>query len=157
MARMHTRKHGKSKSRKPVLDPKDFGRGSGDLSKEQVEELITEYAKQGIGPAQMGERLKIEHGVKYIRQATGRKLGKILEEKGFKGEVPADMMDLIKRAVRMRKHIGKNKRDVHSTIRLKRTEAKIWRLTRYYISEGALPAKWRYNPATAELLIRGKA
>jgi small subunit ribosomal protein S15 len=157
MARMHTRKHGKSKSRKPVLDEKDFGKGSGELSKEQIEELIIEYAKQGTGPAQMGERLKKEHGVKYIRQATGKRLGKILEEKGFKGDIPPDMMDLMKRAVRMRKHIDKNKRDVHSTTRLKRTESKIWRLTSYYIKKGALPAKWRYNPATAELLIRGKA
>ena len=157
MARMHTRKHGKSKSRKPVLDEKDFGKGSGELPKEKIEELIIEYAKQGTGPAQIGERLKREHGVKYIRQATGKRLGKILEEKGFKNDIPPDMMDLMKRAVRMRKHIDKNKRDVHSTIRLKRTESKIWRLTSYYIGKGALPAKWRYDPATAELLIRGKA
>ncbi len=157
MARMHTKKHGKSKSRKPVLDPKDFGKGSGELSKEQIESLITEYAKQGVSPALIGERLKKEHGVKYIRQATGKRLAQILSDNGFKGDIPSDMMDLMKRAVRMRKHIEKNKRDVHGTIRLKRTEAKIWRLTSYYIQQGVLPAKWRYNPDTAELLIRGKA
>ena len=157
MARMHTRKHGKSKSRKPVLDKKDFGKGSGELSKEQIEDLIVEYAKQGTGPAQIGERLKNEHGVKYIRQATGKKLVAILEEKGLKGTIPPDMMDLMKSAVRITKHLEKNKRDVHSTIRLKRTESKIWRLTSYYIKNGVLPPKWRYNPSTAELLIRGKA
>lgn len=157
MARMHTRKHGKSKSRKPVLDSRDFGKGSGEMSKEQVEDIITEYAKQGVGPAQIGERLKMNHGVKYIRQATGKKLGKILEEKGFGGDIPADMMDLMKSAVRIRKHMEKNRRDVHGAIRLNRTESKIWRLTSYYISKGVLPGKWRYNPATAELLIKGKA
>ena len=47
--------------------------------------------------------------------------------------------------------------NIYGTIRLKRVEAKIWRLTKYYIKTGELEAKWRYDPKTAELLIRGKS
>ncbi|MFI5412643.1 MAG: 30S ribosomal protein S15 [Candidatus Micrarchaeales archaeon] len=156
MARMHGSGHGKSKSRKPVVE---LGKIPSDatVTKEQVEELIVKYAKQGMGPAQIGERLKIEHKIPYIRQYTGKRLMEILKEKKLAGEIPPDLMDLMKTAVTMHKHLEKNKQDKHNTLRLRRIESKIWRLTKYYVREGKLPDQWRYDPKQAELLIKGNA
>ncbi len=153
---MHSKKHGKAKSRKPVVEIGLVPEGS-TVTKEQVEELISTYAKQGNSPALIGEKLKREHGVPYVRQYTGRRLVDILREKGMAGEIPADLMDLMRKAVSMHAHMERNKQDKHNGLRLKRTESKIWRLTKYYVREGALPAGWKYDPKTAELLIKGKA
>lgn len=152
---MHSKKKGKAKSRKPVVE---FGvaPSGAALSKEEIEELIVKYAKQGMGPAQIGERLKSEHKILYVRQHTGKRLVEILKEKKAAGQIPADLMDLMKKAVTMHAHMEKNKQDRHNALRLKRVESKIWRLTKYYLREGELPGGWKYNPKQAELLIKGK-
>ncbi|MGC8669805.1 MAG: 30S ribosomal protein S15 [Candidatus Micrarchaeia archaeon] len=152
MARMHSKKKGKSKSKKPPESSATLP----NMSKEEIEEKIVEYAKQGIPPALIGEKLKKEN-VLYIRHAVGKKLTKILEEKNVAPQLPPDLVDLMKKAVNIRAHLASNKSDVYNTIRLHRVESKIWRLTRYYISNNKLPQDWRYDPAKAELLIKGKA
>ncbi|MGI0134081.1 MAG: 30S ribosomal protein S15 [Candidatus Micrarchaeaceae archaeon] len=153
MARMHSKKHGKSRSVKPVMAEAT----PSQLSKEQIEELIVGYAKQGTSPAIIGERLKKEHGVPYIKHALGRRLVTVLKEKKLSTEIPSDMLTLMKKAVNLRSHLSRNGQDTNNRIRLNRIEAKIWRLTKYYISEGDLPATWRYDPKQAELIIKGAA
>ncbi len=153
MARMHTKKKGKSASRKPLMESASNDSG---LTKEQIEDLIASYARQGVDPALIGEKLKREHKVLYIRHATGKRMLQILQEKNLAGKIPSDMLQLMRSAVGMRAHLVTNHKDIHSRTRLGRTESKIWRLTKYYIREGKLPKDWRYDPQTAELLIRGK-
>ncbi len=153
MARMHTKKKGRSASLKPLMESASY---DGELSKEQIEDLIASYARQGMDPALIGEKLKREHKVLYIRKATGKRMLQILQEKKLAGDVPSDMLQLIKKAVGIRTHISKNKRDTHSTTMLGRVESKIWRLTKYYRGNGRLPKEWKYDPQTAELLIKGK-
>ncbi len=154
MARMHTKMHGKSKSRKPMMSEATDSSG---LGKEQIEQLIVELAKQGVPPALIGEKLKTEHKVQYIRKATGKRLMEILKDKKMEGEIPPDMMQLMRKAVNIREHMAANKRDIHGRIRLNRVESKIWRLTKYYIREGKLASGWRYDPEQAQLIIKGKA
>ncbi len=151
---MHTKKKGKSSSRKPLIESASNDSG---LSKEQIEELIAGYAKQGMDPALIGEKLKREHKVLYIRKATGMRMLQILQEKKLAGSIPSDMLQLMKKAVNMRSHLASNTRDTHNRIRLGRVESKIWRLAKYYMRSGRLPKGWRYDPKQAELLIRGKA
>ncbi len=153
MARMHTGKHGKSKSRKPVINA-ETAPIEVKLSKKEIEKIIEDYSSQGFGPEIIGQYLKDKHGVPYIRQATGKKLGEIMKEKGISRELPADMLSLMKKAVVMRKHLSSNKQDVHNRIRLMRTESKIWRLSKYYKKEGTLPDEWKYDPAQAALIIK---
>ncbi len=157
MAKMHSKKKGKSKSRKPILDSSEFGKGSEKLSKDEIAELAANYARQGMGPALIGERLKKDHGVKYVKQATGSRLVKVLESKGVKADIPQDMRDLMTKAVRVRRHLAKNNQDVYSRVRLIRIESKLLRLSRYYKSRGVLPSKWKYDPQQAELIVKGKA
>jgi len=151
MARMHSKRHGKSKSRKPL--PEDIGAPK-EFDKAQIEQIIANYAKQGMEPAMIGQKLKTEHGVPYVKHYMGKRLGVILKEKGVAGQMPPDLMDLMKKAVNTHAHLAKNKQDYSNTLRLRRIESKIWRLTKYYIRTGLLPQGWRYDPKQAELLIK---
>jgi small subunit ribosomal protein S15 len=152
MARMHSKKRGKSRSRKPTAEESKSPEG---ISNEQLEEMIADYAKQGKSPAVIGGILKKEHGVPYIKHALGKPLTKVLKEKGIKSPIPYDLLDLMKKSVNMYEHLSKNRQDMNNKVRLQRIESKIWRLTKYYIRHGMLPRGWRYDPKQAELLIKG--
>lgn len=151
MARLHTRRHGKSKSRKAPGG--DAGAG---VDREALDQAIIAYAKQETKPALIGEKLKKELGAKDLRQVLGKRLTSYMEEKGVKSDIPYDLLDLMAKAVNMRKHLASNNNDVHNKTRLQRVESKIWRLSKYYKGAGKLPADWRYDPAQAELRIRGR-
>ena len=149
MARLHTRKHGKSKSRKPT--------GSGarvEADKQKVEEMIVAYAKQGMKGALIGQKLKDESKVGYLKPVLGKRLTALMAEKGFRTDIPSDLLDLMRKAVNMRKHLSSNHKDVYNTTRLQRVESKIWRLGKYYRHSGRLPTDWRYNPEQAALIIK---
>ncbi len=149
MARLHTRRHGRSKSRKPV----ETG-ASADADRSALEQAIITYAKQGIESTTIGRRVKQERNVGYLKPVLGQRLNAFLAAKGFKSDIPVDLLDLMKKAVKMRKHIGANHRDMHNSIRLQRVEAKIWRLSKYYRGSGKLPADWKYDPAQAALIVK---
>ncbi len=153
MARMHSKKHGKAKSRKPIIDASKAG---SNVDKKEIEKIIVNYAKKGMAPALIGETLKKEHKVPYTKLIFGKSITQILNENNIKTDLPYDLLDLIKKAVNMQKHLEKNKQDISNKVVLARAKAKIWRLTKYYISKGMLPQDWRYDPATAELLIKQK-
>ncbi len=151
---MHTGGHGKSKSRKPspeTAKPIE----SVNTDKNEIESIIEKYSKQNMHQAMIGQLLKEKHNVPYVKNLFGKRLGKILEEKGVKGPVPPDMFDLMKKAVNMREHITANHKDNHNKLRLQRTESKIWKLSKYYKSKGTLAHDWKYDPEQAALLIKG--
>lgn len=154
MARMHTGKHGKSKSRKPDVEVGGMP-DNVKLTREEIDEKIANYAKQGLSPALIGQYLKDRDNVPYIKQIYGKRLVAILKEKKLATELPPDMLDLMRKAVNMRKHLSTNRQDVHNNLRLVRVESKIWRLTKYYKKEGRLPGNWRYDPEKAALIIKG--
>lgn len=152
MARLHTRRHGRSKSRKPMeSEAKTAGADT-----KQLEDTITTYAKQGMKSALIGQKVKDEHKVGYLKNALGKRLTVFLAEKGFRSEMPSDLVELMRRAVNMRKHLGANHRDVYNTTRLHRVESKIWRLGKYYRNSGKLPSGWKYDPEQAALIIKEK-
>jgi small subunit ribosomal protein S15 len=153
MARIYSKKHGKAKSRKPPAEAVSIP--SNAPTKEQIEALIVQYAKQGMDPALIGEKLKKEHNVPYIKHMLGERLTAFLNRSGFKGEMPSDLLVLMKKAVKMHEHMARNKQDQHNKTSLHRVESKIWRLTKYYRREGALPKDWKYDPKEAALLIKG--
>ncbi len=150
MARMHTRKRGKSKSRKPAIESVT----EQNVDAKQAEELILQYQKQGMRQELIGQTLKDKHGIKYLKPVLGKRLGAFMQERGAAEEMPSDLLNLMKKAVNMRKHISKNHGDVHNKLRLNRVEAKIWRLGKYYRSEGKLPRDWSYDPEKAALIIK---
>merc|ERR1712045_853870 len=59
----------------------------------------------------------------------------------------------LKKAVAMRKHLERNRKDTDSKFRLILVESRIHRLARYYKSKSVLPPNWKYESATASALV----
>jgi len=93
------------------------------------------------------------YGVPNVKLITGKSVSSIMKEAGFYAEVPEDLFNLMKKAINLRNHLENNPRDTHSTVGLKLIESKIRRLVKYYRGTKVLPAKWRYSPETARLLV----
>ena len=74
-------------------------------------------------------------------------------EIGCAPQIPEDLFCLIKKAVSVRKHLEKNRKDKDSKFRLILVESRIHRLSRYYRRTQQLTNKWKYNSATASALI----
>lgn len=78
---------------------------------------------------------------------------RILKASGLAPEIPEDLYQLIKKAVGMRKHLEKNRKDCDCKYRLILIESRIHRLARYYKRTGALPPTFKYQSATASALV----
>lgn len=150
MARLHTRKRGASKSHKPYSKAAPSWVKQ---SKTEVEALVEKLSKEGKTPAEIGTALRDVHGVPSAKAVAGKKVGKILQERGLAPQYPSDLMALIRKAVRLSKHIGANKKDQSNRQKLTLVESKIKRLVKYYRGN-KLPATWKYDPAKAELLVK---
>jgi len=123
------------------------------MSQEDVKEQIYKLAKKGLRPSQIGVILRDSHGVAQVRWVTGNKILRILKAKGLAPEIPEDLYHLIKKAVNMRKHMERNRKDRDSKFRLILVEARIHRLARYYKTKRLLPPTWKYESSTASALV----
>ena len=113
---------------------------------EEVEELVVSLYRRGYPPSLIGVMLRDVYGIPLVRAVTGKKLTRILEERGLKPSVPEDLMNLIRRAMRVRRHLEEHPKDYHSKRGLQLIESKIYRLARYYKRKGVLPPDWKYKP-----------
>ncbi|MEM2376962.1 MAG: 30S ribosomal protein S15, partial [Candidatus Korarchaeum sp.] len=95
MARMHSRKRGKSESKRP---PKTTPLDWVPLKKEEIEELVVKLGRRGIPPSQIGMILRDEYGVPLVKRISGKKITEILEENGVAPKIPEDLMTLINKA-----------------------------------------------------------
>ena len=90
-------------------------------------------AKKGLTPSQIGVILRDSHGIAQVKSVTGSKILRILKTQGmqflvlfvssqmiackmfmFLGlapEIPEDLYCLIKKAVSVRKHLERNRKD----------------------------------------------
>ncbi len=66
---------------------------------------------------------------------TGNKILRILKKNGLAPELPEDLYHLIKKAVNIRKHLERNRKDTDAKFRLILVESRIHRLARYYKKE----------------------
>ncbi|RWS17647.1 40S ribosomal protein S13-like protein [Dinothrombium tinctorium] len=123
------------------------------LSADDVVEQICKLAKKGMTPSQIGVMLRDWHGVGQVRWVTGNKILRILKAKGLATALPEDLYSLIKKAVAIRKHLERNRKDKDSKFRLILVESRIHRLARYYKTKRALPPNWRYESSTASALV----
>jgi small subunit ribosomal protein S13e len=122
-------------------------------SPEEVCDMIRKLAKKGMTPSQIGVLLRDSHGIPQVRFVTGNKVLRILKSSGLAPEIPEDLYHLIKKAVAVRKHLERNRKDKDSKFRLILIESKIHRLARYYKRAGQLPPNWKYESATASTLV----
>ncbi|MEM0369874.1 MAG: 30S ribosomal protein S15 [Pyrobaculum sp.] len=113
---------------------------------DEVEQLVVELARRGFQPSQIGLILRDQYGIPLVKSVTGKKITKILEERGIKQDLPEDLLNLIKRALRIRKHLEEHPKDMSSRRGLQLVESKIHRLVKYYKRVGKLPQDFVYNP-----------
>ncbi len=150
MARMHARRRGKSGSKRVYRDrPPEWV----EMSAEEVERKVVELYNEGYEPSQIGMILRDRYGIPSVRQVTGKKITKILKEHGVEMKYPEDLKALIKKALRLRKHLEVHKKDKHNRRGLQLIEAKIWRLSNYYKEKGVLPPDWKYDPERLRIEI----
>lgn len=148
MARMHSRKHGRSGSHKPEK------RRPAWLMYEpvEIEKLIVKLAKEGKTNSQIGLTLRDQYGVPDVR-SLGMRVSKIAERE-VKKEVPDDIYNLIKKAVTLHNHLNSNHHDAKAIHGVELLESKIRRLGKYYARTGKLPGDWTYSIEKARLLVK---
>ena len=150
MARMHARRRGKSGSNRPIR--KKHPEWS-SLNPREAESRVIELAKTGKSTSEIGMILRDQYAVPDIKVATGKNVTRMLENNNIKSEIPEDLRNLIRTALKLRKHLETNKKDLKNKRNLQLTESKIRRTTKYYHSEKRLPAGWKYSPKQAKLMF----
>jgi small subunit ribosomal protein S13e len=121
----------------------------------EVNDQICKFAKKGQTPSQIGVLLRDSMGIPQVKSVTGSKILRILKASGLAPEIPEDvsctllaqvsatcaifwtatllqLYHLIKKAVAMRKHLERNRKDKDGKFRLILVESRIHRLARYY-------------------------
>ena len=150
MSRMHASRRGRSGSKRPIADkPPQWVQQSA----EEVKDLVAKLAGQGVSMSKIGLILRDQYAVPNVRLVTGMSMKEICAEKGVKFELPEDLSDLMKRAVRLSGHIKGNPKDRHNIRGMQLVESKIRRLVKYYKREGVLPDGWNYSLSTAALQV----
>ena len=153
MARMHTRRRGSSGSDRPAADePPEWS----DVDSDEIEARVVELAEQGHDPSVIGLKLRDE-GVKgtpipNVKLATGKKVTEILDDHDASPEIPADLRNLMERAVGLREHVDENGQDHQNKRALQNTESKIRRLVNYYRGD-ELDEEFKYSYDNAVELL----
>lgn len=114
-------------------------------SPEDVCTNICKLAKKGLVPSQIGVYLRDSQGISQVRAVTGNKILRILKANGLAPDIPEDLYMLIKKAVNVRKHLDRNRKDKDAKFRLILIESRIHRLARYYKKTKQIPANWKYG------------
>ncbi|MBS3102231.1 30S ribosomal protein S15 [Candidatus Woesearchaeota archaeon] len=151
MARMYSRKRGKSGSKKPIKKAMPTWLR---YKAKEIELLIVKFAKEGKSASEIGLILRDSYGIPSVKLICGKTITSVMKEKNLLPEVPDDLIALIRRSVLIRKHIEVNKEDQTAKRGLTITESKIKKLVKYYKREGKLPSEWKYDPARAGFFMK---
>ncbi|MFA5102389.1 MAG: 30S ribosomal protein S15 [Candidatus Thermoplasmatota archaeon] len=150
MARIHARTKGKSGSTHPLRKKHpDWS----SLNPREIEGRIMELAKAEKTSSEIGMILRDQYAVPDVKVATGKTITQILAQNKMTPELPEDLQNLIKTALKLKKHIDQNRKDFKTKRSLSLTESKIRRLMKYYHREQRLPADWKYSLEQAKLMF----
>ncbi|ERE80280.1 40S ribosomal protein S13 [Cricetulus griseus] len=69
------------------------------------------------------------------------------------GVILRDSHGVAQKAVAVRKHLERNRKDKDAKFRLILIESRIHRLARYYKTKRVLPPNWKYESSTASALV----
>ena len=150
MARMYSRKRGKAGSKRPskISIPTWVS-----YKAEEIDKLIVKLYKSGNSISKVGMILRDNYGIPSVRYITKNRIGKILQVNNSVPKLPEDITFLVKKDIRLVKHLDSNKKDMTVWRGLQITESKINKLAKYYKREGVLPNDWKFDRKTAKLLI----
>jgi small subunit ribosomal protein S15 len=141
MARMHSRKKGKSGSKRPESKTPSWA----PYKEKEVEKLVIKFAKAGKTTSEIGIILRDSYGIHSVKTLTQKRIGQILEENKISKELPEDLLNLIGKLVNVKAHHEKNNHDQTSKRGVQLTISKINRLVKYYKKSKKLPADWKFN------------
>jgi len=122
--------------------------------KVDVIKKIIELHNDGFSTSKIGLILKSEYKIYNVKKYCGKTITQILEENKLVQEIPEDLSNLLKRAVKLIRHMKANKKDMTSKYGYQRTVSKIRRLAKYYKRVGKLPKGWAYSEEQAAILVK---
>ena len=148
MGRLHTHRHGKSHSVRPVTSsvPSWVTQNA-----TEVKELVLKYAKEGLSPSRIGIKLRDQHAIPLVKPITKKTITEILDENKLNSEMPEDLDNIVKKAVGLQKHLKSHKGDHRNVRSLELIEAKVHRLSVYYKKIERIPKNWKYKSVVAQL------
>jgi len=148
MARMHSRKKGNARSTRPA---KTKAPTWVRYKKTEIEMIVSKLAKDDKSPSEIGMILRDTYGIPDAKEILEKSITEFLKEKKLAKSLPEDLLALIKKAIEIRKHLDKNKKDMTAKRGMQLTESKIGRLTKYYKKNSVIESSWKYDPATARM------
>ncbi|MGI6589281.1 MAG: 30S ribosomal protein S15 [Candidatus Iainarchaeum sp.] len=125
-----------------------------EFTAHELEEQVVSLANAGHSPSKIGIILRDEYGVRNFSEVTNKKIQEVLRENELVGDMPEDLLNLIRRSVILSNHLNKNKKDYSAKRGYELTVAKIRKLTKYYAKKNRIPKGWVYTPEQAALLVR---
>lgn len=150
MARMHSRKKGKSGSTKPsVKTVPTWVR----YKPKEVELLVMKLAKEKHTASRIGIILRDLYGIPSVKALAKKTISQILAEKKMLPAIPDDLMALMKKSIMLKKHLEENKKDIVANRGYQLTDSKIKRLIKHYKKTRKLAEDWAYDPEKVRLLI----
>ncbi len=148
MSRLHTHKHGKSHSTRPInvrMQPWIFQKP------DEIVELIKKYSKDDLSSSQIGIKLRDQHAIPLVKPVIKKSITKVLDENKLNKEIPEDLTNIVKKAIGLQKHLKTHKSDKRNIRSLELIEAKIHRLSEYYKKISKLERNWKYKSIVAQL------
>ncbi|MCI4322471.1 MAG: 30S ribosomal protein S15 [Thermoplasmata archaeon] len=150
MSRIHSRRRGRAGSQRPYPWTRpEWVTVDADEATEQAVRL----AKSGLSSAQVGAQLRDGYAIPSVRLVTGKRLGTLLHDNGIKGDIPEDIEALLKRVVKLQRHLSQNPKDLANRRGLNLMESRIRRLAIYYRQHKVLPETWSYSATRAVLQV----
>jgi small subunit ribosomal protein S15 len=148
MARIHAHTHGKSHSTRPSSHNLPTWVSS---TNSELTSLIVQFSKDGLGPSEIGVKIRDQHAIPLAKPILGKNITHILTENGIVTELPGDLSQLVKKAIGLQKHLRAHNTDRRNIRSLELIEAKIHRLSKYYKRIGKLQRNWKYAAIIAQL------
>ena len=148
MGRLHSHRHGKSHSIRPITSSSTKWVKQ---NTQEIEELILKYAKDGLTTSEIGVKLRDQYAIPLVRSITKKSITEILEQKGIKQEMPEDLNNIVRKALGLQKHLKTHTSDRRNVRSLELLEAKVHRLSSYYKKIGRISKTWKYKSVIAQL------
>lgn len=120
----------------------------------EISEVVVTLSNQGHSSSEIGMILRDQYGIPNIRSLAGKSIEDILSENNILPQIPEDLMSLVRKSVKLKSHLDKNKKDFSGKHGYMLTVSKIRRLVKYYHIKKRLPQGWRFSEETAALLVK---
>ncbi len=148
---MHSRKQGKSGSKRPLnVETPKWVR----YKAKELEMIIVKLAKENHNSTEIGLILRDTYGVPNASKILGTKITKFLATKELAPSLPEDLRAIIMRSLALIKHLEENNHDKTAKRGLELANSKIRRLVKFYKNNKVLPQNWKYDSASLRMAVQ---